>query len=146
MTFSDVLAASHAVINTAVAALLVAGLHAARRGRRERHRRIMLAALGLSAWFLLSYLLRLAIGGTHTYPRDAPLRGLYLGVLLIHTVLAVFVPFLALRSAWLAMRDRLAAHRRLVRWTFPVWFTVAVTGVLVYVLLYHVGLPAKAAP
>ncbi len=146
MTFPDALAAANAAINATVALLLVAGYRAIRRKQRDRHRRIMLAALGLSALFLLSYLLRLSLSGTHAYPREAPLRGLYLGVLLVHTVLAAFVPFLALRSAWLAGRERLAAHRRLARWTLPVWLVVAVTGVMVYVLLYHVGLPAEATP
>ena len=146
MTFPDALAATNAAINATVATLLGAGFLAARRGRRDLHRRIMLAALGLSALFLLSYLLRLSLSGTHAYPRHAPLRSVYLGVLLVHTVLAAFVPFLALRSAWLGHCGRLDAHRRLARWTLPTWLVVAVTGVMVYVLLYHVGLPAEAAP
>jgi putative membrane protein len=99
----------------------------------------MLAAVGISAVFLVSYLARVALSGTHPYPEDAPLRGLYLVILATHVLLAALVPPMALRAVWLAMKGRFEEHKRLVKWAAPVWLYVSVTGVLVYLMLYHLA-------
>jgi putative membrane protein len=81
----------------------------------------------------------MALTGTHRFPGDGALRALYLAVLASHTVLAALAAPLVVRALFLALRERFPEHRRLARWTFPVWAYVSVTGVVVYVLLYHVA-------
>ena len=119
-----------------LAALLLLGWRAVRAGRRERHRVLMLSALGTSALFLVGYFARVALTGIHRFPGTGPLRAAYLAILASHTSLAAAVLPLALRTPWLALRGRLAEHRRIARWTLPVWLYVSATGVAVYVLLY----------
>jgi len=135
----QVLPAWNASLNALSAVLLVSGFRAIRAGERERHRRLMVSAVCVSAVFLVSYLARVALTGTHRFPGDGPLKWLYLAVLLSHTVLAVFAAPMALRALFLGSRGRLEEHRRLARFTFPVWLYVSVTGVLVYLLLYQVA-------
>ena len=138
-------AAANAALNLACAGLLVAGFRAIRAGNRERHRRLMLAALGVAVVFLVSYVARfLGKGGTTRFPDVPWWRSVYLAILLTHTVLAAVVPFLALRTVWLATQERWAAHRRLARVTLPIWLYVSVTGVLIYAMLYHLA-PALSA-
>jgi len=138
-------AALNAALNLTSALLLVAGWRAIRARDVARHRTLMLSALGVSVAFLVSYVLRfVGKGGTTTFPDVGAVRTLYLGILLTHTVLAAVVPFLALRTVWLAWKQRFDAHRRLARWTFPVWLYVSVTGVVIYLMLYHLA-PALTA-
>jgi len=98
----------------------------------------MLAAFGTSTLFLVSYLTRVALAGTHRYPGAGLARSIYLGVLGSHTLLAVAVVPLALRTGWLSLvRRDFAAHRRSARAALPVWLYVSATGVVVYWMLYH---------
>ena len=99
----------------------------------------MLAACAASTLFLVSYLTRVALTGTHRFPAGGALRAAYLAILGSHTLLAALVLPLVLRALFLALRDRFPAHRRIARATLPVWLYVSVTGVVVYVLLYHVA-------
>jgi putative membrane protein len=144
VTVAAALPAWNAALNAACAVLLLLGFRAIRAGRRARHRRLMIAAVAVSAIFLASYLVRVALTGTHRFPGSGPLRWLYLAILLSHTALAAVAAPMALRTLFLGARDRLAEHRRLARFTLPVWLYVSVTGVLVYLLLYQVAprLPA----
>ena len=64
-------------------------------------------------------------------------KAIYLVILITHMILAVAVVPLALASAWLGLKDRLATHRRVTRWSFPIWIYVSATGVIVYFMLYH---------
>jgi len=139
VTLETLLPAWNAALNATSAALLVAGVRAIRAGRRERHQRLMVAAVAVSALFLASYLTRVALTGTHRFPGEGPLKWLYLAILLSHTVLAVAAAPMALRTLLLGWRGRFADHRALARWTFPIWLYVSVTGVLVYLLLYQVA-------
>ncbi len=139
MTLGEALPTANASLNALSAVLLLAGWRAIRAGRRERHRALMLSALGSSALFLAGYLTRVALTGTHRFPGGGALRATYLAVLGSHTVLAVAVLPLVLRTVYLALRGRFDAHRRIARWTFPVWLYVSVTGVAVYVMLYHLA-------
>lgn len=139
MTVEALLPAWNATLNAAAAVLLVTGRLAIRRGERERHRRLMVSAVAVSAVFLASYLTRVALTGTHRFPGEGPLRWLYLAILASHTVLAIAAAPMALRTLFLGWRGRFADHRALARWTFPVWLYVSVTGVLVYLLLYQVA-------
>ena len=99
----------------------------------------MLSACGASALFLVSYLTRIALTGTHRFPGEGALRTVYIAVLASHTVLAALAAPLVLRTVFLALRDRFPAHRRIARATLPIWMYVSVTGVVVYVMLYHLA-------
>jgi putative membrane protein len=131
------LAFANALLNGTAALLLFAGWVAIRRGRRDVHWKCMAGAFVVSCLFLASYLARMALSGTHRYPGSGAWRAVYLIVLSTHMLLAVTVPPLALRTLYLAVKRRYAEHRRLVRFTWPIWMYVSVTGVAVYVLLYH---------
>lgn len=139
MHLSDILAATNALLNASCAVCLVAGWRRIRALDRRAHRRWMLAAFSISCIFLASYLTRVALSGTHTYPPEAPFRTFYLVMLASHVILAAFVPFLAVGSIVLAWKERLPLHRKLARVTLPVWLYVSVTGVGVYIMLYHVA-------
>jgi putative membrane protein len=130
-------AALNAVLNGLSAICIALGWLAIRSGARDRHRRLMLTATAISALFLISYLLRFAASGTHYYPGHGAWKVLYLSLLGSHMLLAIVTPLLVLRAIWLAIGARFDEHRRIVRWAFPIWMYVSVTGVLVYVLLYH---------
>lgn len=139
MTLGELLPSVNATLNGASAVLLVAGFVAIRRGRPELHRALMLSACASSILFLASYLTRMALTGTHRFPGTGALRTAYLAILLSHTVLAALAAPLVLRTLFLAFRARFPAHRRVARATLPIWLYVSVTGVAVYVLLYHVA-------
>lgn len=134
----DALAPVNAGLNLASALFLVAGWRAVRRGAIAAHRRRMLGAATASALFLVSYVLRFLLTGTHEFDGPAGLRPVYLAILFSHMVLAVVVVPLVLRLLFLARRERFGAHRRLARWTFPMWLYTSLTGLTVYVMLYHV--------
>lgn len=144
MTGSD-LPAVNAALNAVATLLLVAGLVAVKRGRKELHGRLMVAAFGASALFLAGYLTyHFAVVpelGHTRFNREGPVRAAYYAMLVTHVVLAVVNLPMVLRTLWLAHREDWVRHRRLARWTFPVWLYVSVTGVLVYVVLYHLNPP-----
>lgn len=127
----------NAFLNALSAALLIAGYRAIRGGDRERHRRLMLMAFSSSILFLISYLVyHFQVGSVH-YRHTGALRIIYFSVLLTHTVLAAAVPPLAIVTLNRALKQRFDRHRRIARWTLPVWLYVSVTGVVVYLMLYR---------
>jgi uncharacterized membrane protein YozB (DUF420 family) len=103
------------------------------------HRRRMLGAFTASAIFLGSYLIRFATTGVHRYPGDGWDKTLYLVTLFSHMALAVVLVPLVIGALRRALRGDYAAHKRLVRFTWPIWMYVSVTGVLVYLMLYHLA-------
>jgi protein SCO1/2 len=134
-----ILPSVNACLNGLCATLLVVGYLAIRRRQETFHKICMLSALAVSILFLASYLYYhfVILDGKVTRFPDSWLRPYYLGVLLSHTVLAALVAPMALITVYLGLRDRRAAHRRLARWTFPIWLYVSITGVVVYAMLYH---------
>lgn len=131
------LATANAGLNLLAALLLVAGLAAIRRARVELHRRLMVAAFAVSVVFLASYLVYHAKVGSVPFRGVGAIRTFYLGILLVHVVLAALVPLLAARTLQLGWSDRRAAHRWWARLTWPIWMVVSITGVMVYALVYH---------
>ena len=142
MTLGSALPSVNAALNAASAVLLLLGWRAIRSGRRELHRRLMIGACASSTLFLAGYLTRLALTGTHRFPGSGALRAAYLAVLASHTLLAATTLPLVARTLQLSLTDRFSEHRRIARFTFPVWIYVSVTGVVVYVMLYHLA-PAR---
>src|SRR5579864_2002966 len=134
------LPALNAVLNGAAALLLLRGYYLIRNGRRDEHKRFMIAAFCVSTVFLVSYLVYHASVGAVYFQKTGFIRYVYLTILLTHTVLAATVPVLAiitLRRALKAQKSGdFARHRRSARWTLPIWLYVSVTGVVVYFMLY----------
>lgn len=127
----------NAALNAVSALLLVAGWRSVRSKRVGRHIACMISACVASACFLLSYLGYHAQAGSIRFLGTGWVRPLYFAVLLSHTVLAVVVVPLVVRTLVLAGRRRFPEHVAAARWTLPVWLYVSVTGVLVYWLLYR---------
>jgi uncharacterized membrane protein YozB (DUF420 family) len=132
-----VLPSVNAFLNATAAVLLVWGYTLIRRKRIEQHRRVMLAAFVTSCLFLVSYLVYHATAGSKRFPGTGTLRTVYLSILGTHTILAAAVPFLAVITLNRGLRGRYDKHRRIARWTLPIWLYVSVTGVIVYLMLYH---------
>ena len=127
----------NAALNALSAVFLLIAYGAIRRLDIERHRRWMLAAATTSAVFLASYLAYHARVGSVRFTATGTARNVYFAILGSHTVLAVLVLPLVLRTLYLGLKRRDDPHRRIARWTFPVWLYVSVTGVVVYLMLYH---------
>ena len=132
------LAPVNASLNFISFLFLLAGLYAIKRRDTHRHRWAMTGALTASALFLVLYVTRFSLTGTHRFAGVGTARTLYLAILFSHMVLAAAVVPLVLRLLVLLRRRRFHAHARLARWTYPIWLYVSVTGIAVYVLLYHV--------
>ncbi len=127
----------NACLNATAAVLLVAGFVLIRRRQIDWHRRVMIAAFATSVAFLISYLIYHYQVGSVRFEKTGPIRTLYLSILATHTTLAAAVPFLAVITLRRGLRARYDAHRRLARWTLPIWLYVSVTGVVVYWMLYR---------
>ena len=136
MTLRD-LPAVNAALNATSAVLLLIGWILIRAGRREAHKRAMVAALACSTLFLVSYLAYHAQVGSVRFRGQGPVRTVYFAILLSHTILAVTVVPLALVTLVRALQARFDRHRRIARITLPIWGYVSVTGVIVYWMLYR---------
>ena len=139
MNLGEILPPVNAVMNATSAVLIFLGWRAIRAGDRTRHRALMLSALAVSALFLVGYLTRVALTGTHRFPGTGALRSAYLLLLGSHTVLAAAIVPLIGFAIYYAWKGRFEAHRRVARYTLPAWLYVSVTGVLVYFMLYWVA-------
>lgn len=131
------LPALNAFLNGTCTVLLVIGYILVRRRRLEAHKRVMIAAFSVSVLFLISYLVYHFNVGSRKFVGPQAIRAVYLGILLTHTILAAAVPFLAIISLSLGLRAKFDKHRRISRWTLPIWLYVSVTGVIVYLMLYQ---------
>jgi putative membrane protein len=129
----------NAAFNSVCAVCLVAGFVAIRRGRRDVHRRWMLSALSASAVFLVSYVTYHAFHGDSRFLGQGAIRPVYFFILISHIGLSVLALPLVLSTLYLSLSGRFAQHRRLARWTLPIWLYVSVTGVLVFALLQIFG-------
>lgn len=131
------LPAVNASLNAIATVLLLTGYTLIRRGRRDAHRKVMIAAFTVSIAFLICYVTYHAQVGSVRFQHTGPIRAVYFTILITHVILAALVPVLAVLTLRRALRGEFDRHRRLARWTFPVWLYVSVTGVVVYGMLYH---------
>jgi putative membrane protein len=129
------LAKANAFINGTVSILLVAALVAVKKKNFELHKKLMKSAIFLSVIFLVTYIGHHMFAGETEFPKENSLRGLYLVILSTHIVLAaIILPFI-LFTAYRALIAEFPAHKKLARYTWPIWFYVAVTGVVVYFMI-----------
>ena len=132
-----VLPTVNASLNALGAVCLIAGFVFIRRGNIEAHRRAMIAAFSLGVLFLISYLTYHFEVGSVKFQGTGTIRTVYFAVLISHTVLAAAVPVMASITLIRALRQRFDKHRKIARWTLPIWLYVSVTGVVVYWMLYR---------
>lgn len=133
--------ALNAGLNAASALFLLLGWVAIRGGRVERHRGWMLAAASTSTLFLACYVAYHLRVGSVRFTGQGPVRTVYFSILLTHTVLAIVIVPFVLRTLYLGLKRRDDRHRRIARWTLPMWLYVSVTGVVVYWMLYRLYPP-----
>jgi uncharacterized membrane protein YozB (DUF420 family) len=136
VTVSD-LPAVNATLNSISALLLVTGWILIKRGRIAQHRAVMIAAVSTSALFLISYLVYHAQVGSVRFTKQGTIRTIYFTILLTHTVLAAAIVPMVLVTLSRGLSARYDKHRRIARWTMPLWIYVSITGVVVYVMLYR---------
>jgi uncharacterized membrane protein YozB (DUF420 family) len=127
----------NAVLNSTSALLLLAGYRFIRRGQILAHRNCQVSAVVTSTIFLISYLTYHYYHGATRFAGQGLARPLYFTILTTHTILAVVIVPMILITLYRASRGDFIRHRRIARWTLPLWLYVSVTGVIVYLMLYH---------
>ena len=139
MSLIETLPSFNAALNGTATALLSVGYICIRTGREKAHRFCMVGAFVVSAIFLITYVLhKILVQGVHTpFAGTGSWRTLYYGMLVSHIVLAIVILPLILRTISLAIQGQRSRHKAWARWTFPLWYYVSVTGVLVYFFLYQ---------
>ncbi|MCU0839544.1 MAG: DUF420 domain-containing protein [Rhodospirillales bacterium] len=135
----------NAALNAATIALLIAAFVAIRSGDRQRHKRLMLAALVVSAAFLTSYLIYHFNSGLAKFGGEGLIRPAYFTLLILHVIAAIAITPLVPIAVYRALTKDFAGHRRIVRYTWPLWMYVAVSGIAVYVMAIHL-FPDPAGP
>jgi putative membrane protein len=136
------LPAFNAFCNACSATALAGGWLSIRRGNRETHMRFMLTAVGFSTLFLASYVVYHAFHGDTRFPGQGIVRPIYFFILITHIMLSVAALPMILATLYYAAAGRFPSHRRIARFTLPIWFYVSVTGVVVFALLRaYVGAP-----
>src|SRR5690242_2824382 len=133
----SVFPAIDAVLNGTSAVLLVTAHRMIKRGQMAAHRALMLTAVGTSTLFLISYLYYHAHVGSVRFQGHGWSRPVYFSILISHTTLAIAIVPLVIITLIRALRERFDRHRAIARWTYPLWLYVSITGVVIYVMLYH---------
>lgn len=138
MTISDI-PALNAALNGLATVLLTIGFVLIKQGKREAHRKAMLSACAVSAVFLVGYVThKWLVRGVHTpFGGEGAIRTVYYAMLLSHIILAIAIAYLVPRTFWFAIKGNYETHRKWAKITFPIWYYVSVTGVLVYFFLYQ---------
>ena len=138
MTIQDI-PGLHALLNGLATVLMTVGFIFIKRGNREAHRACMLGAGAVSAIFLVGYVThKFLVRGVHTpFGGEGFIRTVYYAMLISHILLAISIAYLVPKTFSLALRGNFERHKAWARWTFPIWYYVSVTGVLVYFFLYR---------
>jgi uncharacterized membrane protein YozB (DUF420 family) len=134
---TPVLPTINAILNASAFLLLLWGYRLIRRKQVDQHRKVMITAFITSCLFLVCYVVYHVQVGSVRFPHTGAIRTLYLSILGTHTVLAATVPVLAVITLRRGLAKRYDKHRRIAKWTLPIWMYVSVTGVVVYLMLYH---------
>jgi uncharacterized membrane protein YozB (DUF420 family) len=142
----DQFPALNASLNGLSAIFLALGFACIKLGRKEAHRRCMMAAVITSCLFLVCYLIYHFQAGHTSFQNPAWFRKYYLALLASHVLLAVLIVPLVLATLTRAFRQNFPGHKKIARWTWPIWMYVSVTGVIVYFLLYHIYPQGAVSP
>ena len=134
-TYAQFLPKLNAILNGTCSVVLIASLYNIKQKNIQRHKKLNILAFSLSSLFLISYIWFHSFGIETRFPADNPLRPVYLFILITHIILAAIVLPLVLLSFYLGLTMKVEKHRRLTRWSFPIWLYVTITGVLVYVMI-----------
>jgi uncharacterized membrane protein YozB (DUF420 family) len=137
MTFSD-LPLVNAILNGTCAILLLIARNKIKHNKREEHKRLMIAAFSVSVIFLISYLTYHYQVGSVGFKGEGWSRPVYFTILISHTILAAAVPVLAIMSLRRGLKSQFALHKKISKYTYPIWLYVSVTGVMIYLMLYHI--------
>lgn len=137
MEWYRILPTVNASLNATAGVLVVLAFLQIRKKRVQAHKRLMLAACAFSALFLVSYLVYHSFAGSTRFTGTGWTRPFYFSILISHTILATAVLPFILITVWQGLKMNVEKHRRIARWTFPIWIYVSVTGVAVYLMLYH---------
>jgi uncharacterized membrane protein YozB (DUF420 family) len=129
----------NASLNGLAGIFLIVGFYFIRKKDIARHRAMMLSAFITSILFLISYLsYHLSTHLVTTFQGEGIARTVYFIILISHSVLAAVIPFLAVITLWRGLKMKVELHRKIARWTLPLWLYVSATGVMVYLMLYHI--------
>jgi len=139
MTIEQLHPAINAALNLTSFVLLIMGRMAIASGDEAKHKKLMLAAFTTSSVFLVSYLIRFATTGAHKYPGTGIDKIIYLFILITHMILAVVLVPLLLNALRHALKASFERHKAVVKFAFPIWVYVSATGVIVYLMLYHLA-------
>jgi putative membrane protein len=139
MSFTEALPTVNALLNGTATVLLTIGFACIKTKREKAHRACMTSAFSVSVIFLFFYVLhKYLVQGVHTpFAGEGAWRTIYYTMLISHIILAVLIVPLVLTTLTLAIKDQREKHRAWARWTFPIWYYVSVTGVLIYCFLYQ---------
>lgn len=135
----------NACLNGLATILLLWGFVAIKKGQKETHKKLMLTAFGVSAAFLACYLLYHGAlqsytgSGSQKFTGEGIIRPIYFFILITHIILAVVVAVIVPWTIVLGLKQRWEKHRKMAKITFPIWFYVSITGVVIYFMLYHMG-------
>ncbi len=138
MTAATVLPHVNAILNAVSTVLLLIAFTYIRRGNRDAHRKVMISAIIVSAVFLVCYLTYHFTAPIFVFKGPRELLPAYYGLLISHVILATVVTPMIAVTAWRSLHGQFERHRAIARWTFPIWLYVTVTGVVIYVILYHI--------
>lgn len=131
------LPAVNATLNGISAILLLMGFIAIRKGNKEFHQRCMISAFAVSAVFLICYLVYHYYAGSTKFTATGWIRPVYFSILISHVILAAAIVPMILMTMWRAWKKDFEKHKKIARWTWPLWMYVSVTGVLIYLMLYQ---------
>ena len=137
------LPAINATLNGIATVLLGSGYVAIKLGRKELHKALMISALIVSAAFLACYLVYHYHAGSKPFPDLGWIKTVYLVILIPHIILAAVMVPMILKTFWHAFRGEWESHKKIARWTFPIWMYVSLTGVVIYLMLYQWFAPAS---
>lgn len=136
MSFSE-LPLLNAILNTTSALLLLLGHREIKRGRRVTHKKLMIAAFTASSLFLVSYIVYHYVHGAQYFQGQGWIRSLYFLILGTHTILAALIVPLVLITLRRGLKNDFARHKKIAKWTYPIWLYVSITGVIIYLMLYQ---------
>jgi putative membrane protein len=125
----------NAIINSLTSLVLVFGLYFIKQKNVLMHRRMMLMAFGLGACFLVSYVLYHLSNESTPFGGEGAIRIVYYFLLISHIILSIGVVWFVLRAVYYALSNQIEAHRKIVKWAYPIWLYVSVTGVIVYMMI-----------